>query len=187
MKKVVSVGLFSLILYHALLHVLVCLSSWWQAEIDLSERLLVYRTVDSLVEFKLPLKATGQTYTLIDSPNDGFAYHGRFYSVVNFEVRGDTVHIAGLEMKSHAFWQSDLLSFLNDHLSGATDTQHKALQFLKLLQKEYSPNPQLVFRFAFSIWHETVCIPERPVVSLAFTQQVPSPPPQSQLQSNCAG
>ncbi|GAB3549918.1 hypothetical protein [Spirosoma fluminis] len=179
MKKAVSVGLFLLILYHALLHVVVCLSAWWQAEIDLSERLLVYRTVDSLVEFKLPLKATGQTYTLIDRPNDGFTYHGRFYSVVNFEVRGDTVHIAGLEMKSHAFWQSDLLSFLNDHLSGATDSQHKALQFLKLLQKEYSPNPQAIFRFAFSSWRETIRFPERTLVPPAFAQRVPSPPPQS--------
>lgn len=180
MKKLVSVGLFSLILYHALLHVLVCVSAWWQAETDLSERLLVYRSVvDSLVEFKLPLKGTGQAHTPIDNPTDGFTYRGRYYSVVSFEVRGDTVHIAGLEMKSCTYWQSDLLSFLNNHLTASSESHRKPGQFLKLLLKEYSSNPPAVFCFYAPIWQETNRIPHQPASQLAYARLVSSPPPQS--------
>ncbi|UHG90049.1 hypothetical protein [Spirosoma oryzicola] len=178
MKKVVSIGLFVLLLYHTLAYVLVCIGTWWQAEHDLSERLLVYRSVDSIVEFQIPLKDKPDESTLANTTSDGFTYRGHYYSVVSLEIRGDTLHIAGLEAEGRSFWQSDLLSFLNDHISGTTDSNHKANQLLKFLLKEYSPNPRAIFSFLSPIWREAVRIPDTLFVFAARALPVHSPPPE---------
>ncbi len=174
MKKVVSVGLSLLLLYHTLAYVLVCIGAWWQAEHDLSEKLLVYRSVDSLVEFQIALKSKPDALT--KTTLDGFGYHGHYYDVVSLEVRGDTLHIAGLESESRSFWQSDLLSFLNDHIAGATESHEKTNQFLKFLLKEYSPNSHRPFTFAFPHWRDAVRIPGLSVWVPTRTLPVYSPP-----------
>lgn len=177
MKKAVSIGLFALLLYHTLAHVLVCVGAWWQAEHDLSERLLVYRSVDSLVEFKIPLNGDTDN-ALTSTTDDGFSYRGHYYDVVSMDVRGDTLHIAGLESENKSFWQGDLLSFLNDHVAGTTDKNRKANQLLKFLLKEYSPNPRAVFCFRSPNWREAVRIPDAPFVAEARALPVHSPPPE---------
>ncbi len=177
MKKAVSIGLFTLLLYHTLAHVLVCVGAWWQAEHDLSERLLVYRSVDSLVEFQIPLNGSDDN-ALTNTTNEGFGYRGHYYDVVSMEVRGDTLHIAGLESEKRSFWQGDLLSFLNEHLAGTTDKNRKANQFLKFLLKEYSPNPRAVFCFLPLHWRAAVRIPDAPSVAEARALPVHSPPPE---------
>ena len=177
MKKAVSIGLFVLLLYHTLAYVLVCVGTWWQAEHDLSKQLLVYRTVDSIVEFQIPLQDKAKISET--ATTEGFSYRGHYYDVVSLSVQGDTLHIAGLESQSRSFWQSDLLSFLNDHIGGATDPHQKTNQFLKFLQKEYSPNPRSLFTFSFIHWREPVRIPDMLYVTLTRALPVHSPPPQA--------
>ncbi|MBN8825299.1 MULTISPECIES: hypothetical protein [unclassified Spirosoma] len=178
MKKVLSIGFFILIVYHTLAYMLVAIASWWQAEHDLSERLLVYRSVDSLVEFQIPLKNKFELNDITHTTSDGFTYRGHYYSVVSMEVREAILYIAGLEMESHSVWQHDLLSFLNDHISEASESQRKANRFLKFLLKEYSPTPRVVFYFLTPHWRKTIRIPDLSFVFLARSLPIHSPPPE---------
>ncbi|QDK78183.1 hypothetical protein EXU85_06060 [Spirosoma sp. KCTC 42546] len=179
MKKVVSIGLFALLAYHTLAYVLVFVGSWWQEEHDLSERLSVYRSVDSIVEFEIPLKDKLDESTIARTTSDGFSYHGHYYSIVSIEVRDNMLHIAGLESQSRSFWQGDLLSFLNKHVAGATDSHEKATKFLKFLLKEYPVNPRSVFCFLTPSWREAIRIPEQLFVLAARALPVHSPPPEA--------
>lgn len=179
MKKAVSIGLSLLLLYHTLAYVLVCVGTWWQAEHDLSEKLLVYRSVDSIVEFQVPLTNKANVGELRNTTTGGFGYRGHYYDVVSINVRNDTLFIAGLESESRSFWQSDLLSFLNDHITGDTDAHRKAGQFLKFLLKEYSPNPGDVFRFLSPSWRDAIRIPDVTFVVSARSLPVHSPPPEA--------
>ncbi len=178
MKKFVSIGLFALFLYHTLAYVLVFVGTWWQAEHDLTERLLVYRSVDSIVEFEIPLKDRLDATAISRTTSDGFSYRGQYYSVVSMEVRGNTLHIAGLQSESQSFWQGDLLSFLNEHVTSNTDSRQKANRFLKLLLKEYSPTPRTVFNFLPLSWREAIRIPDVPFVVESRALPVHSPPPE---------
>ncbi|MVM31898.1 hypothetical protein GO755_17750 [Spirosoma sp. HMF4905] len=179
MKKAVSIGLFALILYHTLAYVLVFVGTWWQEEHDLSERLSVYRSVDSIVEFEIPLKDNRlDESTIARTTSDGFSYRGHYYSIVSIEIRDGKVHIAGLESQSRTFWQSDLLSFLNDHVSGAADSHQKTNKFLKFLLKEYSPTPRAIFSFLSPNWREAIRIPEQVFVIAVRALSVNSPPPE---------
>ncbi len=178
MKKAVSIGLCALLLYHTLAYVLVCIGTWWQAEHDLSERLQVYRSVDSIVEFQVPLTNKPDVTVFTKTTSDGFGYRGHYYDVVSLEVHNDTLHIAGLESESRSFWQSDLLAFLNDHVAGDTESRQKANQFLKFLLKEYSPAPREVFCFLPPSWRQPVRIPDVSFVVAARALPVHSPPPE---------
>ena len=178
LKKLVSIGLFALLVYHTLAFVLVFLGTWWQAEHDLSERLSVYRSVDSMVEFQIPLKDKLDARAITRTTADGFSFRGHYYSVVSMEIKGEMLHIEGLEMKSPSFWQSDLLSFLNNHVAGATDPHQKASQFLKFLLKEYSPASESAFCFLSPNWREAIRIPGHLFVVATRALPVHSPPPQ---------
>lgn len=177
-KKAVSIGLFALLVYHTLAYVLVVVGAWWQEEHDLSERLSVYRSVDSLVEFEIPLKDKLDASAITRTTADGFSYRGHYYSVVSLEVRGNSLYIAGLESESRSFWQGDLLSFLNSHVAGATDSHQKANQFLKFLLKEYSQTPRVMFSFRSPARQESVRIPNLLFVTSARALPVSSPPPE---------
>ena len=168
-----------LLLYHTLAYVLVCIGAWWQAEHDLSEKLRVYRSVDSIVEFQVPLTDRPDMSALTNTTTGGFGYRGHYYDVVSMAVRGDTLFIAGLESANGSFWQSDLLSFLNDHIAAGTDSQRKASRFLKFLLKEYSPNPRDVFQFHSASWRATIRIPDVSFVVSARALPIHSPPPEA--------
>lgn len=176
LNKLVTFGLFALLLCHTLANVLVWGIGWWQAEEDLSERLQVYRSVDSLVEFQIPLSDPADGNAMARTTGDGFRYRGHYYSVVSLEIIHDTLHIAGLETHSRQFWSDDLLAFLNDHLN-TTDNGRKANQLLKFLLKEYSPNGRMEFTFAQRPWRESIQIPQVPVVFATRSAPIHSPPP----------
>lgn len=176
LNRLVTLGLLTLLLCHTLANALVWGIGWWQAEEDLSERLQVYRSVDSLVEFQIPLSDPAEGKAVARTTEDGFRYRGHYYSVVSLEVINDTLHIAGLETRNRQFWSDDLLYFLNDHLNTA-NTGRKANQLLKFLLKEYSPNQLTVFNFAQRPWHESVQIPQMPVAFLTRSASIHSPPP----------
>jgi len=178
LKKVVSIGLFVLLVYHTLAYVLVFVGAWWQAEHDLSERLQVFRSVDSIVEFQIPLKDKPDVSSLTKTTTDGFTYRGHYYDVVSLEISGDTLHIAGLESEKRSFWQGDLLSFLNKHITGDAGASQKANQFLKFLLKEYSINPRVAFQFLPPQWRQSVRIPDVVFVIAARALPVHSPPPE---------
>lgn len=176
LNKLVTLGLFALLLCHTLASVLVWGIGWWQAEGDLSKRLQVYRSVDSIVEFQIPLSNPADGNAIARTTEDGFRYRGHYYSVVSLEVIGDTLHIAGLEANSRQFWSDDLLAFLNEHLNTA-DTGHKANQLLKFLLKEYSPNGRTIFSFTPRAWRESVPIPQVPIAFVTRSAPIHSPPP----------
>lgn len=178
MKKVISIGLVALLGCYTLAYMLVAVTSWWQAENDLSERLSVYRSVDSLVEFEIALKNRFELSDIARTTSDGFTYNGHYYSVVSMERHGDQLYILGLELKSHSLWQDDLLSFLNGRMREAGQSQQKANQFLKLLLKEYSPARQAIFRFLAPHWQQAIRIPNKPFLLLARALPVHSPPPE---------
>ena len=176
--KRVSIGLFALLLCHTLASAIVGIGGWWQAENDLSERLLVYRSVDSIVEFQIPLENQTDGRAMARTTEDGFRYRGRFYTVVSLEVQGNTLHIAGLEAHSRSFWQGDLLSFLSDHLSTSSDTGHKANQLLKFLLKEYSPSSAIVLHFMPCAWSQSVRVPDAPFTFATRSAPIHSLPPE---------
>lgn len=179
MKKAISIGLFGLLLHHILAYVLVCVGTWWQAEHDLSQRLQVYRSVDSLVEFQIPLKDKPDASAITSTTSDGFTYRGQYYSVVSMTVQGDTLFISGLQTSGDSFWQSDLLSFMQEHVTGASDSPSKANTLLKFLLKEYSPAPRIAFCFQSRGWLTAIRIPEKPVLFGQLAQRVSSPPPRA--------
>ncbi len=179
MKKAVSIGLFGLLLYHTLAYVLVFVGTWWQAEHDLSEQLQVYRSVDSIVEFQIPLKNKPDASALASTTSDGFSYRGQYYSVISMEIQDGTLHLSAIQAESRSFWKSDLLSFLNDHVMGTTGSRQKANQLLKFLLKEYSPSPRAIFNFLAPNWREAVRIPDALFVFADRTLPVHSPPPQA--------
>lgn len=179
MKKILSIGLFALLAYHTLASVLVAVGAWWQAEHDLSEQLMVYRTVDSLVEFEIPLTDQVNVQTLPHITEGGFSYRGSYYAVVSIEPRADKLFITGMEAKNRSFWPDDLLSFLKNNVVGATESHQKGSRLLKLLLKEYPPVPRLAFAFPVPVRCQSVQISSGSFVMLNRTQPVHSPPPQA--------
>ncbi|MEZ0540621.1 hypothetical protein [Fibrella arboris] len=177
MKKAVSIGLFGLLVYHTLAYVLVCITTWWQAEHDLSQRLQVYRSVDSVVEFQIPLHGKTDGAAMARTTEDGFRYRGHYYTVISLEVAGDTLHIASMEAQNHSLWQDDLLMFLTKHVAGSSDHNQKATQFLKFLLKEYSATPRTEFTFDFPDWREALRIPSQLFMVASRALPVHSPPP----------
>jgi len=179
MKRLLSTGLLLLLLYHTLGYVFVFLSVRWQEQHELSERLRVYSSTDSMVEFHVPLQEHPDEATLTQHPNEGFSYRGKYFEIVHLEVSGDTLHITGYESSRPALWQPDLLSFVKKQFTGSSETSKKASQLLKLLLKEYCRperinNTQLL---CFN-WHEarTGFYYLLPVTSWALS--LPSPPPE---------
>ncbi|CAN5640284.1 hypothetical protein BH09BAC4_BH09BAC4_04400 [soil metagenome] len=177
-QKRVSISLFALLLCHTLASVIVGVGSWWQAENDLSEQLLVYRSVDSMVEFQIPLKDQTDGKAIARTTEDGFRYRGHYYNVVSLEVQGNRLLIAGIEAPSRSFWQDDLLAFLNDHLTTSSDTGQKASQLLKFLLKEYSPSSATVLHFLSGSVHKSIRIPDAPFAFSTRSAPIHSPPPQ---------
>ncbi|MEZ0483795.1 hypothetical protein ACAW87_04540 [Fibrella sp. GW2-5] len=157
----------------------VAVGVWWQDQHDLTERLTVYSSVDSMVEFQVVLGA-GQAQKLVEQTSeDGFAYNGRFYDVISLELRGDTLRIAGIEDKQAGFLQQDLLSFVKKSI-GATsgdDSQRKAGHWLKLLLKEYQLTDRLVISPSLLSWLVDMRISDVPVSLLSRYLAVLSPPP----------
>ena len=179
MKKVISIGLFSLLLYHTLATVLVAVGTWWQAEHDLSEQLMVYRTVDSLVEFEIPLTDQLNGQNLPHITEEGFSYRGSYYAVISIETRADKLFITGMEAQNRSFWSDDLLSFLKNNVAGATDSHQKGSKLLKLLLKEYPPVSRQAFTFPAPSRCESVRIPNGSFAVLSRALPVYSPPPQA--------
>ena len=171
-------GLFALLVCHTMACVLVGVGSWWQAEHDLSEQLLVHQSVDSIVEFQFPLSHTADGTSVGRTTEDGFSYQGHYYSVVSVEILKDTLHIAGLELPDRSFWQDDLLAFLREHLHTSSDTEHKAIQLLKLILREYAPNTRLAVQFLRWSWRESIRISDGRVAFSTRSVPIPCPPPQ---------
>jgi hypothetical protein len=179
MKRLLSLSLLALLLYHTLATVWVAVGVWWQDQHDLTERLTVYSSVDSMVEFQVIL-GQGQAQKLVEqTTEDGFAYHGRFYDVISVELHGDTLRIAGMQDKAAGFWQQDLLSFVKKSISAPSgdDSQRKAGHWLKLLLKEYQLADRLVISPSLLSWLIDVRIADAPVTMLARYLSVLSPPP----------
>lgn len=109
---------------------------------------------------------------------DGFSYRGHYYAVVSIDIVGEMLHIVGLETNSQSFWQSDLLSFLNNHVAGAINSHQKAGQFLKFRLKEYSPASKAVFSFFPPTCREAVRVPGRFFVMATRALPVHAPPPE---------
>lgn len=177
-QKRVSIGLFTLLLCHTLASAIVGVVGWWQAENDLSEQLLVYRSVDSIVEFQIPLKDQTDGKAIARTTEDGFRYRGHYYNVVSLEVQGDRIMIAGLEAANHSFWQDDLLAFLDDHLATSSDTGRKASQLLKFLLKEYSPGSSTVLHFLRAAGAQSVRVPDASFTFSTRSAPIHSPPPE---------
>jgi hypothetical protein len=157
----------------------VCVGTWWQAEHDLSQRLQVFRSVDSLVEFQIPLKDKPDVNAIAKTTSDGFTYRGQYYSVVSMNILGDTLYIAGLQTNDDSFWQSDLLSFMQKHVTASGDSPKKANTLLKFLLKEYPPASRVAFHFQSSDWHNDVRIPEKSSLFYPPALRISSPPPKA--------
>lgn len=178
MKKIAAIGLFTLLTLHMLAYLLVYVGMQWQEEHDLSKRLGMYRSVDSLVEFQLVFSNQSEGILIKDKTADGFTYHGQYYGVVSIEIRRDTMHILGLPSKSHSFWQSDLLRFLNDHIKQSSSPHQKTNELLKLLLKEYLPTLRPSLPPVFFNWREVSRIPARNMLMVTRILPVLSPPPE---------
>ncbi|QHV97980.1 hypothetical protein [Spirosoma endbachense] len=180
MKRLVSVGLLGLLLCHTLAYMLVFLSMSWQEERDLTNRLTVYRTVDSIVEFYVPLREKTAEPILPQQSAEGFAYRGSFYEIVRLEVHNDTLHILGLASKTRTLWKQDLLSFI-DHqfISESSKSQKKANHLLKNLLKEYCPFCRSVVDLIPPQWRDNERIPSLSLFLSDRDIPVHSPPPKA--------
>lgn len=179
MKRLISTGLFLLLIYHTLAYALVLFGTWYQEEHDLSARLTMYRSVDSLVEFFVPLHEQPNGTSLKADHPEGFAYKGQFYQIVRLEVSNDTLHILGYEDAKHSFWQRDLLTLIQDQVIGdnASPVQKKANNLLKNFLKEYSQFRRSVLWVFVYQWRDTVRIPAISSLFLSRISPVHSPPP----------
>ena len=180
MKRYVSVGLLSLLLCHTLAYMLVLLSINGQEERDLTNRLTVYRTVDSIVEFYVPLQEKGVATTLPQHSDEGFAYKDNFYEIVSLEVQHDTLHILGFITKKRSVWQQDLLSFIEHQFIGESGrSQKKASHLLKNLLKEYCPFDRPVVYSIPLHWREPVQTSSVLAILTDRALPVQSPPPRA--------
>ncbi|MBO0929502.1 hypothetical protein [Fibrella aquatilis] len=179
MKRLLSLTFLTLLVYHTLATVWVSVGVWWQERHDLTESLTVYSSVDSMVEFQVVLGNQQAQELAQQTSEEGFAYHGKFYDVVSVELRGDTLHIAGLQDKSASFWQQDLLSFVKQTIGthSQNDTQKKAGAFLKLLLKEYQLTDRITLTPYLLTWLADVRIADAPAHVLTRALAVMSPPP----------
>jgi mRNA-degrading endonuclease YafQ of YafQ-DinJ toxin-antitoxin module len=178
-RRIVGLGLLLLLIYHSLGYVLVFVSTQWQEQHDLSKHLVVYRSVDSLVEFQIPINDKTKATELVEATTGGFGYRGHYYDVVSLHIQHDTLLIAGLETNGRSFWTSDLLTFLHDHLTNSDTANRKASQLLKLLLKEYSLTPQLVLHSLRFGWRDAVHLPAPVFIFSSRSLPVYSPPPES--------
>ncbi|WP_019990376.1 hypothetical protein [Rudanella lutea] len=178
MKRLLGFSLLLLLLYHSLGGVVVAIGSWWQDQHDLSQRLTVYRSVDSLVEFQIPLDGPHDPADLHEATREGFTYHDHYYDVVSVEIRDNILFISGLENKEASFWQRDLLSFLKDTINTQSESSRKSSGWLKLLLKDYSLNSRTILHFFLYDWRQDIRIPQAPVMLMHRALPVFSPPPE---------
>ncbi|WP_460673305.1 hypothetical protein [Larkinella ripae] len=180
MKRFISFGLFVILLYHMLGHLLVLLSVQWQEQHELSERLTVYSSVDHLVEFQIPLQKHPNEAILTQQKQEGFKYRGSFYEIVDLDVSGDTLHITGYVNTTKSFFQRDLLSLVKEQFAtSSSETAKKANNLLKLLLKEYSPISRARTWFFLYDWAEkSVRIPSFTAHLSSRSLPVFSPPPE---------
>ena len=151
----------------------------WQEEGDLASRLRVYRSVDSLVEFYIPLNNPGTEGELTTHPDEGFVYHASYYDIIHQEIQHDTLLIVGLAKKKNSFWQGDLLDFIKHQFGDdSTNAPQKTNHLLKLLVKEYYQGVRLVVQFNHSSWREPVSIPGFAAPLSTLFLPVHSPPPE---------
>ncbi|MBC8151756.1 MAG: hypothetical protein H7Z72_02490 [Bacteroidetes bacterium] len=179
MKRLISTGLFLLLLYHTLACALVLFGTWYQEQHDLSARLTMYRSVDSMVEFFVPLQDQPNGASLKADHPEGFAYNGTFYQIVRLDVSGDTLHILGYEDPKRSFWQQDLLSLVQEQVVGdnTSPSQKKANSLLKNFLKEYSQFRRSVLWLFVYEWRDALRIPSVSTLLLSRTSPVHSPPP----------
>ncbi len=178
MKKLLTFSLLTLLCYHMLATVWVAVGVWWQDQHELSERLTVYSSVDSLVDFQVVLSGGEAKKLAEQTTEDGFTYHGEFYDVVSVELHGDTLRIAGMQDKAAHFWQQDLLSFVKKTISQPTDNaSRKAGHWLKLLLKEYQPANGLTLVPVSVLWLEKTILTDAPASLCIRALRVLSPPP----------
>ncbi|UFH52713.1 hypothetical protein [Spirosoma sp. KNUC1025] len=178
LQKQVSIGLFALLVCHMLASAIVGIGGWWQAENDLSKRLQVFRSVDSIVEFQVPLTDQTEVTAIAHTTEDGFRYRGHYYTVVSLEVQNGRLLIAGLESQNHSLWQEDLLAFMNDHLAASSDSEHKDSQLLKLLLKEYSPGSSITLHMLPGTLIQSSRIPGASFIFSTRTASIHAPPPE---------
>lgn len=188
MKRLLSLSLLALLLYHTLATVWVAVGVWWHDQRDLSEHLTVYSSVDSLVEFQVVLGSGGsasgdsasrQAQQLAEqTKEDGFAYRGKFYDVISVELHGDTLRISGLEDKTTRFWKQDLLSFVKKTIGQPTDDSgRKAGHWLKLLLKEYHLSTPFQLSPSLVSWLISLRVPDAPTHLVTRALSVLAPPP----------
>lgn len=178
MKRLLSLSLLALLLYHTLATVWVAVGVWWHDQRDLSKHLTVYSSVDSMVEFQVVLGGDQAQQLAKQTTEDGFAYHDKFYDVISVELHGDTLRIAGMEDKAARFWQQDLLSFVKKTISQPTDdASRKASQWLKLLLKEYHIATPFTLSPSLVSWLVRLRVPEASVHLVTRALSVVAPPP----------
>lgn len=179
MKRIISTGLFLLLIYHTLAYALVLFGTWYQEQHDLSARLTMYRSVDSMVEFFVPLQEQPNGTALKAEHPDGFAYKGTFYQIVGLDVSGDTLHIMGYEDAKRTFWQQDLLTLIKEQVIGdnASPVQKKANSLLKNFLKEYSQFRRSVLWLFVYEWRDAVRIPSVSALFVSRALPVFAPPP----------
>lgn len=183
MKRLLGFSFLVLLLYHTLGAVVLSLSVWWQEQHDLTEQVTVYQTVDSITEFQVPLSslspdAPGETLDLTKATEDGFAYHGQYYSVVSVEVRDNVLLISGMVNKTASFWHRDLLSFLKDTVTSESGAHRKAGHWLKQLLKDYSLTAKTIVRFYLFEVLQSIRVPNALFSFLTRDLPVYSPPPE---------
>ncbi|AKD56990.1 hypothetical protein [Spirosoma radiotolerans] len=179
MRTFAAIGLLGLLLCHILALLLVGRMIGWQQEGDLASRLRVYRSVDSLVEFYIPLHQQATTTTKLTQPTEGFVYRDTYYEIVRQEIKNDTLLILGYADKKDSFWQQDLLDFIRHQCGNeSTSTPLKAHHLLKILLKDYYQGVRLVVNFCPSSWWQLYSIPPFTVHLSTVFLPVHSPPPE---------
>lgn len=115
----------------------VVLGTTWAEERDLSQRLTVYRSVDSLVEFFVPLTHQPADTNLLSPPLEGFTYQNTYYEVVRLEVVSDSIHLLAYAKKDHRLWPRDLLALIKQEVTGDAGTTRKTHHLLSHLFTDY--------------------------------------------------
>lgn len=180
MRSIAAIGLLFLLLCHILAQVLVVWLIGWQEEGDLSHQLRVYRSVDSLVEFYIPVHQSVHDNAIETQPIDGFVYRDNYYEVIRQEVKHDTLLILGFAQKKGTFWQQNLLDFIRRQFGeNENSLPKKAHQLLKTLLKEYYQGVRFTIDFCHVNWLENTLLSTLQSFLLSLSLPIHSPPPEA--------
>ncbi|MCY7351698.1 MAG: hypothetical protein LH606_13690 [Cytophagaceae bacterium] len=176
MKRLASIALLALLLYHTLGQALVFWGEEWIEGRQMASSLNIYHSTDDLIEFELPVPLHQYGMEIQESSGGEFEYKGAFYNIVRQELRNDTLHILCYEDLNERVRHAGLSDFLHKNLGTSSDNE-KSGNWVKNWISDYDHASRRHLIFVY----EDSPAPTRPAQTFCLTSPLlttHSPPPE---------